>query len=48
MEVECGGGHRTWGFTLSELGIAMFACVKAQEVFIHRVPWQMSSRQFIL
>ncbi|XP_072023406.1 tRNA (34-2'-O)-methyltransferase regulator WDR6-like, partial [Amphiura filiformis] len=51
IEVECGGGHRTWGYTVCDVGsesIATFACVKAQQIFIHRVPWQLGSRQTIV
>ncbi len=51
IEVECGGGHRTWGYTVKDVAsesVATFACVKAQQVFIHQVPWQLGSRQSII
>ncbi|GFT80989.1 WD repeat-containing protein 6 [Trichonephila clavipes] len=36
MAVECGGGHRSWDFYLSEDGVATFAAIKRKDVIFSK------------
>ncbi|GFY63366.1 WD repeat-containing protein 6 [Trichonephila inaurata madagascariensis] len=36
MAVECGGGHRSWDFYLSEDGVATFAAIKKKDVIFSK------------
>ncbi|GFS79475.1 WD repeat-containing protein 6 [Nephila pilipes] len=36
MTVECGGGHRSWDFSLTEDGVATFAAIKRKDVIFSK------------